>query len=192
MKRQLRARGKKTHAASALMSAHIDELLDEALKQTFPASDAIAVDIERAPDGQQTQPSPGQLRLAYLRRRGHSWLQPDGWHTVTPRIVTSDAAGLVGFLRAVFDADGELRCGAPTELKIGDSFVMISQGGGVREARPAFLYVYVKNADETYQRAMTAGAESIERPADMPYGDRRATVRDAWANIWQIATFRRR
>jgi len=27
----------------------------------------------------------------------------------------------------------------------------------------------------------------IEHPADMPYGDRRATVRDPWGNTWQIA-----
>jgi hypothetical protein len=27
--------------------AHIDALLDEALKETFPASDAVAIDIER-------------------------------------------------------------------------------------------------------------------------------------------------
>jgi uncharacterized glyoxalase superfamily protein PhnB len=69
---------------------------------------------------------------------------------------------------------------------------MISDGGGVREAMPAFLYVYVENADETYERAIAAGAESIEGPADMPYGDRRATVRDSWSNIWQIATYRAR
>ena len=28
---------------------HIDELLDEALRQTFPASDAIAIDVEHVP-----------------------------------------------------------------------------------------------------------------------------------------------
>jgi hypothetical protein len=28
---------------------HIDELLDEALRQTFPASDAVAIDIEHVP-----------------------------------------------------------------------------------------------------------------------------------------------
>jgi hypothetical protein len=33
--------------------AHLDELLDEALKQTFPASDAVAIDIERGSDNQQ-------------------------------------------------------------------------------------------------------------------------------------------
>src|SRR5258708_29483316 len=118
--------------------------------------------------------------------------KPDGWPTVTPRVFTDDVAGLVGFLKTVFGAGGELQSAAPTEVTIGDSVVMISDGGGVREAMPAFLYVYVENADETYARAIAAGAESIEGPADMPYGDRRATVRDSWSNIWQIATYRAR
>jgi uncharacterized glyoxalase superfamily protein PhnB len=118
--------------------------------------------------------------------------KPDGWHTMTPRIFTDDVAGLVGFLKIVFGADGKLQSGVPTEMRIGDSLVMISDGGGEREAMPACLYVYVENADETYQRAIAAGAESIERPADMPYGDRRATVRDSWRNVWQIATYRGR
>jgi PhnB protein len=121
-----------------------------------------------------------------------SKFKPDGRRTVIPRIITDDVAGLVGFLKTVFDAGGELQSGAPTEMTIGDSIVMISDGGGVRKPMPAFLYVYVENADETYERAIAAGAESIEGPADLPYGDRRATVRDSWSNIWQIATYRAR
>ena len=117
--------------------------------------------------------------------------KPIGWPSVIPRIFTSDVAGLTEFVRTVFGADGELQSGTPTEMRIGDSIILISDGGGVREAMPAFLYVYVDNADETYRRAIAAGAESIETPADMPYGDRRATVRDCWANVWQIATYRR-
>ena len=118
--------------------------------------------------------------------------KPDGRRTVIPRVITDDVAGLVGFLKIVFGAIGELQSGAPTEMRIGDSVVMISDGGGAREAMPAFLYVYVENADETYQRAIATGAQSIERPADMPYGDRRAMVRDSWGNVWQIATYRGR
>jgi uncharacterized glyoxalase superfamily protein PhnB len=113
---------------------------------------------------------------------------PHGRHTVTPRIITDDVAGLVGFLKAVFNATGELRVGMPAEIKIGDSIVMISDGGGQRETMPAFLYVYVEDADDTYRLALDAGAESLERPMDMPYGDRRATVLDPWGNTWQIAT----
>ncbi len=116
--------------------------------------------------------------------------KPAGWPSVIPRIVTRDLAGLTTFLRDVFGAQGEVRSGAPTEMRIGDSMIMISDGGGLREAMPAFLYVYVQNADETCRRAIAAGAEAIETPADTPYGDRRAMVRDCWANVWQIATYR--
>jgi len=116
--------------------------------------------------------------------------KPVGWPSVIPRIVTRDLSGLTGFLRDVFGAEGEVRSGAPTEIRIGDSIILISDGGGVREAMPTFLYVYVQNTDETYRRAIAAGAEAIEMPADTPYGDRRAMVRDAWENVWQIATYR--
>ncbi len=37
---------KRQHAAARAASAHLNELLDEALKQTFPASDPVAIDVE--------------------------------------------------------------------------------------------------------------------------------------------------
>ena len=37
----------KPDRASSSALAHLDGLLDEALEQTFPASDAVAIDIER-------------------------------------------------------------------------------------------------------------------------------------------------
>lgn len=64
--------------------------------------------------------------------------------------------------------------------------VMIS-AAGERDLFPGFLYVYVDDADETYERALHAGAESIEAPLDTPYGDRRAMVRDPSGNVFQIA-----
>src|SRR5689334_18252123 len=110
---------------------------------------------------------------------------PDGWHTVTPRIVVDDPDGLVAFLRTAFGATGEVHDDRPAILQIGDSIVMIS-GTGPRKAMPAFLYLYVDDADQTYRRAVGAGAKSLEEPADMPYGDRRAMVEDRWGNVWQI------
>jgi uncharacterized glyoxalase superfamily protein PhnB len=53
---------------------------------------------------------------------------------------------------------------------------------------PAFLYVYVDDADDVYLRALRAGATSLEEPSDTPYGDRRGMVQDRWGNTWQIAT----
>ena len=37
----------KPRKASSRALAHLDGLLDEALEQTFPASDAVAIDVER-------------------------------------------------------------------------------------------------------------------------------------------------
>ena len=43
--------------------------------------------------------------------------QPDGWHTVTPRIVVGDPEGLVRFLKEVFAARGEFRTGSPAQIR---------------------------------------------------------------------------
>ena len=114
---------------------------------------------------------------------------PDGWHSLTPRIVTEDVAGLVGFLSEAFGATGEVHPDRPAVIRIVDSNVMISSAGP-RRAMPVFLYAYVGDADATYERAIKAGARSLEKPVDMPYGDRRAMVEDRWGNVWQIATFK--
>ena len=63
---------------------------------------------------------------------------------------------------------------------------MVSSAGD-RELFPAFLYVYVDDADNVYRRALSAGAISLEAPLDTPYGDRRAMVRDPLGNVFQIA-----
>lgn len=112
---------------------------------------------------------------------------PEGWHTVTPRIVTLDVERLIEFLQRVFGATGDFRAAMPSEIKIGDSLIMVSSAEQ-RDPMPAFLYVYVDDVDATYQLALEAGARSIEEPRDVPYGDRRGMVKDSWANIWQIAT----
>jgi uncharacterized glyoxalase superfamily protein PhnB len=114
---------------------------------------------------------------------------PPGWRAITPRIVARDARGLVDFVRQVFGASGEFSNEHPTVLSIGDSMLMISEAGE-REAMPAFLYVYVTDVDATWQRAVVAGASTLEEPAEMPYGDRRAMLRDRWRNTWQIARWR--
>ena len=117
-----------------------------------------------------------------------AWI-PDGFHTVTPRLVADDASKLVRFLKDAFGASGDLPNEGPAQLRIGDSLVMVSESGP-RPATEAFLYLYVEDADATYRRAIAAGATPLEAPDDMPYGDRRAMVKDPGGNVWQIATYR--
>jgi PhnB protein len=111
---------------------------------------------------------------------------PAGFHTVTPRMVVADVGDAVAFLWDVFDATGDVPSDRPAEIRIGDSVVLVSQAGE-RQPFPAFLYVYVDDADDTYARACAAGATTVEEPCETPYGDRRAMVRDRFGNVFQIA-----
>jgi len=133
------------------------------------------------------------LRSANREQGGNKAMSktiPEGWHSVTPRLIVRDVAREVTFLKEAFNATGDLIADKPCQMRIGDSIVMVS-GVEVRELMPSFLYLYVDDADETYERAIKAGAESLEDPRDTPYGDRRAMVRDPGGNIWQIATHNR-
>ncbi|MDQ1501850.1 MAG: PhnB protein [Actinomycetota bacterium] len=109
-----------------------------------------------------------------------------GYHSVTPRLVVSDVAAQVDFLRLVFGATGAVSPDRPAEIRVGDSLIMVSPATE-RDPFPGFLYVYVDDADEAYQRALAAGATPLEAPLDTPYGDRRAMVRDPFGNVFQLA-----
>jgi uncharacterized glyoxalase superfamily protein PhnB len=112
---------------------------------------------------------------------------PEGWHSITPRLVVHDTARLVEFLRQAFGATGDLCTDIPSIIRIGDSMVMVS-GVGPRDAMQAFLYLYVDDIDSTYRLALEAGATSLEEPQDLTYGDRRGMIKDPCGNLWQIAT----
>jgi uncharacterized glyoxalase superfamily protein PhnB len=111
---------------------------------------------------------------------------PAPYRTVTPRLFVDDVEAAVAFLRSVFEASAVIEPGRPTDVHIGDSVVLVGSTAE-RSAFPAFLYIYVDDADLTYQRAIDAGATSVEPPLDTPYGDRRAMFGDAFDNVYQVA-----
>ena len=65
---------------------------------------------------------------------------PEGWHTVTPRIVVHEAEHLLEFVKYVFRATGEYRPHTPSVLTIGDSIVMISDAG-IRDPTPVLVRI---------------------------------------------------
>jgi PhnB protein len=76
------------------------------------------------------------------------------------------------------------------EARIGDSAIVLElcdppHAGG----RPAAIYVYVPDVDETYARLLAHGATSVSAPEDKPYQERAAGVRDTYGNIWYFATY---
>ena len=119
---------------------------------------------------------------------------PDGYHSVTPYMLVGDVDQLVDFLTAAFGAEEKERVPnqdgktGHAEVLIGDSYVMMGRAQDEFPPLPCMLYIYVPNTDATYAQALTAGAESMQEPQDMFYGDRNAIVADPTGNTWCIAT----
>jgi PhnB protein len=119
---------------------------------------------------------------------------PEGYRTVTPYLIVDGAAELLDFVKSAFGAEERFRMPAPNgtighaEVKIGDSIVMLADGGEEWPVMPTFVYLYVEDCDATYEQALAAGATSVREPEDQFYGDRNATVRDSVGNLWGIAT----
>ena len=120
---------------------------------------------------------------------------PDGYHTVTPFLVVQGAAQLIDFMKQAFGAtaeeymtnsDGNIM---HAEARIGDSVIMLGEAmGGEQQPLPGMCYLYVDDADATYQRALRAGATPTQEIADQFWGDRAGGVKDPTGNHWWIAT----
>jgi PhnB protein len=119
---------------------------------------------------------------------------PEGLRPVTPFLHPIDAPGLIEFMKQAFDAEEISRYQSPegmihhATVRIGDSMIEMGEAHGDAQPMPPALYLYVENLEETYQRALNSGASSLQPPTDQPYGDRTAWVKDAWDNIWYLAT----
>ncbi len=119
---------------------------------------------------------------------------PEGYHTVTPLLSVKGAAKLIEFMKKAFDATEVYRFSSPdggvmhAEMKIGDSVIMLGESLEEQTHMPIALYLYVKDADAVYRKALDAGAQTILAPDDMFWGDRVGTVRDFAGNKWWIAT----
>lgn len=119
---------------------------------------------------------------------------PEGYHTVTPYLIVQDVPRLITFVQQAFDAeelhimhapDGSI---AHAEMKVGDSPIMMGEARDEWPPLPAMIYLYVKDTDATYKRAIKAGAETVMEPADQFYGDRNAGVKDPTGILWWIGT----
>ncbi len=120
--------------------------------------------------------------------------KPANYPSVSVYLMADDAQGLLDFITATFDAEALRRTDRPdgavahAELRIDDTVVMVSSSTPDYPPVTAWLHVYVRDVDETYRRALAAGATSVEAPAQKDDPDRRAGVADAFGNVWWLAT----
>jgi PhnB protein len=118
---------------------------------------------------------------------------PRGYHSVTPYLIVEGAPKLIEFMKQAFNAEGGESMKGPdgriahSELRIGDSVVMLADATPKYAPVASQLYVYLENVDRAFRRALDAGATSVQEPADQFYGDRTAGVRDPTGNFWWIA-----
>ena|SRR5436190_13704013 len=120
--------------------------------------------------------------------------KPAGFPSVSPYILCTSGQGVIDFVTAVFGATPERRIDHEgrirhAEMRVEDSVIMLADAGGEWQAFPAWLHLYVADVDATYQKALAAGAKSVQAPQQRPGEvDRRGGVEDPWGNQWWIAT----
>ncbi len=69
---------------------------------------------------------------------------------------------------------------------------MIGKASGENQSTAAMNFVYVKDTDAVYKRALKNGAVSIMEPTDQYYGSRDAGFRDKHGYQWWAGQFIRR
>jgi PhnB protein len=128
---------------------------------------------------------------------------PEGYHSINPYLVVRNAARAIEFYKKAFSAEERFRMHGPdgkiimhAELKIGDSVFMLTEESPDMKAlspesiggSPVSLYVYVKDVDAIFNRALSEGATELKPVRDQFYGDRSGYLRDPFGHLWSIAT----
>ena len=120
--------------------------------------------------------------------------KPTGYPTVSPYLIVDGASRSIEFLSRAFDASevrrfsddaGKVR---HAEVRLGDSVVMIADGAEGWPCVAAHVHVYVPDVDAAHRRALEAGAQSVQEPAQRGDEDKRGGVKDAGGTTWWIAT----
>ena len=120
--------------------------------------------------------------------------KPDTYTSVAPYLIVHGASRTIDFLLQVFEAVEIRRFAGPgggvmhAEVRVDDTIVMLGDAGEGWPAVGAHVHVYVRDVDATYERALNAGAESVQEPVQKGDEDRRGGVRDAGGTTWWIAT----
>ena len=128
---------------------------------------------------------------------------PDGHHSITPTITVKGASSAIEFYKKAFGAQELSRFPGPdgitimhAEIKIGDSLIMLNDeypAMGCKSPQSVGgatggLFLYVQDADDTFNKAVSAGAKPQMPMMDAFWGDRFGSIIDPYGHVWSIAT----
>ena len=113
------------------------------------------------------------------------------YNTIMPYLIVPNASNFIDFMKNVFNATETYRGMRDeniimhAEVKVGDTTVMLADANDQWKAQTAGMFICVNNADETFNKALTEGAEIVTVLSDQPYG-RTGGVKDPFGNTWWI------
>lgn len=119
---------------------------------------------------------------------------PKDYGSVTPFIITHDAAALLEFMKHAFGAKERTRVPnedgtiGHAEVLLGDAIIMTFDAKSDWRPTPAFIMLYVDDCDAVHQAALRVGATEVTPLSDNAWGDRSSRIRDPLGNIWWIQT----
>jgi uncharacterized glyoxalase superfamily protein PhnB len=130
---------------------------------------------------------------------------PDGstHHSLIPVLVVADVDAAVGFYVSAFGGREVIRIPGPGgktahgQVRIGDTILFVALqpnnrntyvSPGVLGGTTTAVYSYWEDCDAAFRKAVTSGAEAIDEPVDLPWGDRVGLVRDPFGHLWSIAS----
>ena len=127
---------------------------------------------------------------------------PEGYPRVTPYLIVDGGAAAIDFYSKVLGATERMQMPGPdgkighAELEIGDSVVMLADEHPEMDAvgpksvggTPVTIHVYVEDVDDTFKRAIDAGAKELRGVEDQFYGDRSGQFEDPFGHKWSVAT----
>ena len=131
--------------------------------------------------------------------------KPSEMPWLTPYLTVRDAERSLDFYQRAFgfepgmepmrDSEGKI---VHAEMRYRGAVIMMAPenawGGTCKSPStsgsetPIGLYLYCDNVDGFYSRAVEQGAESIDEPTEMFWGDRMCTLRDPDGYVWSFAT----
>ena len=120
--------------------------------------------------------------------------KPVGYNTVSPYLIVRDAAATISFLEKVFG--GKLLRSFPdeegrfmhVEVRLDDTVVMLADSAPNWPPVESYVHIYVADVDDSYRRALAAGAQSVQVPEQKGDEDKRGGVKDSGGTTWWIAT----
>ena len=127
---------------------------------------------------------------------------PDGYPRVTPYLYVAGAGQAIDFYKSILGAEERMSMPGPdgkighAELTIGESVIMLADefpdmgalGPRSVGGSPVTIHVYVQDVDDTFDRAVKAGASVLRPVEDKFYGDRGGEFEDPYGHRWSIAT----